>query len=57
MENAGAIFYADHLFRRGTVSVNGTALKSGDALKLTRETQITLDQAEAAEVLVFDLPY
>ncbi len=42
---------------RGTVSVNGTPLKGGDALKLTRETKITLDHAEAAEVLVFDLPY
>ena len=42
---------------RGTVNVNGTALKGGDALKLTRETQVTLDKAEAAEVLVFDLPY
>jgi redox-sensitive bicupin YhaK (pirin superfamily) len=42
---------------RGTVSVNGTALKGGDALKLTRETQVKLDHAEAAEVLVFDLPY
>ncbi|MBB3224735.1 pirin family protein [Pseudoduganella umbonata] len=42
---------------RGTVSVNGTALKTGDAVKITRETQVKLDHAEAAEVLVFDLPY
>ena len=42
---------------RGTVNVNGTALKTGDALKISRETHVTLDHAEAAEVLVFDLPY
>ncbi|TWI66535.1 hypothetical protein IP91_02353 [Pseudoduganella lurida] len=41
---------------RGTVSVNGTPLKGGDALKLSRETQVALTNAEAAEVLVFDLP-
>jgi redox-sensitive bicupin YhaK (pirin superfamily) len=41
---------------RGAVSVNGTALKSGDALKLSGETQVALTNAEAAEVLVFDLP-
>ena len=41
---------------RGSVSVNGVALNGGDALKLTQETRVALDQAEAAEVLVFDLP-
>jgi redox-sensitive bicupin YhaK (pirin superfamily) len=42
---------------RGRVAVNGTPLAGGDALKVTNERAITLDQAEAAEVLLFDLPY
>jgi redox-sensitive bicupin YhaK (pirin superfamily) len=41
---------------RGTISVNGTPLKGGDALKLVAETSVTLNQADDAEVLVFDLP-
>ena len=41
---------------RGQVSVNGIALKGGDALKITAEPLVTLDQAEAAELLLFDLP-
>ncbi|SHG56873.1 pirin family protein [Massilia sp. CF038] len=42
---------------RGRVTVNGTALSGGDALKITGESGVQLAQAEAAEVLVFDLPY
>jgi redox-sensitive bicupin YhaK (pirin superfamily) len=42
---------------RGNVSVNGTELKGGDALKVTNEQAVTLARAEAAEVLLFDLPY
>jgi redox-sensitive bicupin YhaK (pirin superfamily) len=42
---------------RGQVSVNGTALMGGDALKLSDEAAIALGQADDAEVLVFDLPY
>ena len=42
---------------RGNVSVNGVELKGGDALKVTDEQLVTLARAEAAEVLVFDLPY
>ncbi|MDL2354426.1 MAG: pirin family protein [Pseudomonadota bacterium] len=42
---------------RGRVTVNGTALEGGDALKLSGEAGITLEQADAAEVLLFDLPY
>ncbi len=42
---------------RGQVAVNGNVLKGGDALKITGEPLVTLEQAEAAEVLVFDLPY
>lgn len=41
---------------RGKVSVNGVALKAGDALKLRDETTVVLDHGEAAEVLLFDLP-
>ncbi len=41
---------------RGQVTVNGTALAGGDALKLSGEAAITLAQADNAEVLVFDLP-
>jgi redox-sensitive bicupin YhaK (pirin superfamily) len=40
---------------RGTVSVNGTELKAGDALKAVDETRIELGQGRQAEVLVFDL--
>ena len=42
---------------RGQVTVNGTALSGGDALKISAEAAIHLTLAEAAEVLVFDLPY
>jgi len=41
---------------RGRVTVNGVALDGGDALKLTQEAAVTLSGAEAAEVLLFDLP-
>ncbi|OWW21357.1 pirin family protein [Noviherbaspirillum denitrificans] len=41
---------------RGRVSVNGVALSTGDALKVSNEDLVTLAQAEAAEVLLFDLP-
>lgn len=51
---AGRIAYA-HVIR-GEVTINGTALKGGDALKITEETLVTLDQAKAAEILLFDLP-
>lgn len=42
---------------RGRVTANGVALTSGDALKVSDESLVTLSQAEAAEVLLFDLPY
>jgi hypothetical protein len=41
---------------RGTVSVNGTKLESGDALKLAQITALSLQEGRDAEVLVFDLP-
>ncbi|MFC4763127.1 pirin family protein [Dyella koreensis] len=41
---------------RGSLIVNGTPLKTGDALKIENESGITLEGAESAEVLVFDLP-
>ena len=40
---------------RGKVRANGQMLAAGDALKATGETNITLDQGEGAEVLLFDL--
>jgi redox-sensitive bicupin YhaK (pirin superfamily) len=42
---------------RGSVVVNGTRLAGGDALKVTTESTVTLAGSEAAEVLLFDLPY
>jgi redox-sensitive bicupin YhaK (pirin superfamily) len=41
---------------RGAVSVNGIRLANGDALKISQESQLILDQAEDAELLLFDLP-
>jgi redox-sensitive bicupin YhaK (pirin superfamily) len=41
---------------QGTLSVHGTVLSAGDALKLTGVTDLELGNARAAEVLVFDLP-
>ncbi len=41
---------------RGRVHVNGAPLAAGDAAKLEREVEIVLDRAQAAEVLLFDLP-
>jgi len=41
---------------RGHVRVNGQALAAGDAAMLVDEPRLTLDEARAAEVLLFDLP-
>jgi redox-sensitive bicupin YhaK (pirin superfamily) len=41
---------------RGVLQVNDITLRSGDALKISDESRIVLAQAEAAEVLLFDLP-
>jgi hypothetical protein len=41
---------------RGRVQVNGQALGAGDAAKFESESSIALEQGEAAEVLLFDLP-
>jgi quercetin 2,3-dioxygenase len=43
-----------HLIR-GSLSVNGTALESGDAARLENENQLHLSDGKDAEVLVFDL--
>ena len=51
---AGRLAYV-HVIR-GRVTVNGTTLNAGDALKVSDESAVALAQAEAAEVLVFDLP-
>lgn len=41
---------------RGSVTANGEPLKAGDALKVTDDTNVTLEKGRDAEVLVFDLP-
>lgn len=40
---------------RGQLEVNGVALSTGDAAMIEGESQLTLDHAKDAEVLVFDL--
>jgi redox-sensitive bicupin YhaK (pirin superfamily) len=42
---------------RGSATVNGEALQGGDAVKVLAENQVVISGAEAAELLVFDLPY
>ncbi|MEJ6002884.1 pirin family protein [Paucibacter soli] len=51
--NAACLAYV-HLVR-GELTVNGQALKAGDALQLSAETQLSLGQGRDAEVLVFEL--
>jgi quercetin 2,3-dioxygenase len=41
---------------RGAITVNGTQLGTGDALKLADVQSLTLEGGQDAEVLVFDLP-
>jgi redox-sensitive bicupin YhaK (pirin superfamily) len=41
---------------RGEITVNGRALKAGDALLYRDEPRIAIEQGRDAEVLVFDLP-
>jgi len=41
---------------RGKLSVNGSPLQSGDALKASGIAEIVLEKGGAAEVLLFDLP-
>ncbi len=45
-----------HLIR-GQIEANGTRLSTGDALKFEGEPRIDISNAEAAEFLLFDLPY
>ncbi len=40
---------------RGTIEINGRQLGTGDGLGLEQETELSLANGEAAEVLVFDL--
>jgi len=40
---------------RGSLRVNGLSLAAGDALQLSGESRVQLDQGQDAEVLVFDL--
>jgi quercetin 2,3-dioxygenase len=41
---------------RGQLSVNGVKLAPGDGMKIDESGTITLDQAQDAEILLFDLP-
>lgn len=41
---------------RGNLSVNGDALRAGDALKIRNEKNVSIEHGERAEVLLFDLP-
>ncbi len=41
---------------RGAISVNGTPLATGDALKMTGVSEVVMEKGVAAEVLFFDLP-
>ena len=41
---------------RGKVTVNGTALETGDGLKVQDAEALTIEKGSEAEVLVFDLP-
>jgi len=41
---------------RGKLTVNGTPLEAGDALKLTGVSEVTLENGAGAEALLFDLP-
>jgi redox-sensitive bicupin YhaK (pirin superfamily) len=41
---------------RGSVTVQGKRLAAGDALKIDKVGEITLEQGAQAEVLLFDLP-
>jgi redox-sensitive bicupin YhaK (pirin superfamily) len=41
---------------RGNATVNGKVLKSGDAIKISDERNVSIEHGEQAEVLMFDLP-
>ncbi|WP_110669768.1 pirin family protein [Salinicola halophilus] len=41
---------------QGSLTVNGERLAPGDAVMLTQESRVTLEDGDGAEVLVFDLP-
>jgi redox-sensitive bicupin YhaK (pirin superfamily) len=41
---------------RGSLTVNGAVLATGDALKVTQADAVVLENGQDAEVLVFDLP-
>ena len=41
---------------RGSVTVNGVALREGDAAKISADSSVRIEGGEQAEVLLFDLP-
>ena len=50
---AGRLAYV-HLVR-GSATVNGQQLKAGDALQMSEQASVKIEQGEQAELLVFDL--
>jgi redox-sensitive bicupin YhaK (pirin superfamily) len=40
---------------RGTLTVNGETLTTGDALRVSEQSELVLEGGNDAEVLVFDL--
>ena len=47
--------YAWIQIARGSVTLNGIALKQGDGAAVSQESQLTIIADSAAEVLLFDL--
>jgi quercetin 2,3-dioxygenase len=41
---------------QGAIQASGVVLSAGDALQITRDTELHLQGGKQAEVLVFDLP-
>jgi hypothetical protein len=41
---------------RGRITVNGTPLEAGDALKMAGVSEVAMEKGAGAEVLLFDLP-
>jgi hypothetical protein len=40
---------------KGAICVNGLSLQAGDAALIAQESKVHIDQAQGAEVLLFDL--
>ncbi len=53
---ADRIAYVHVIRGSGSVSINGHSLAGGDALKISGGDAVTLEHAQDAEILLFDLP-